>query len=141
MWWSGQKLDGLAIYGVPSVWIGRLAKALAYLSATVVVVDIVGPKRIRDWGAKIRSASSIVEWTVNGFGLLTVFAGLVVQYSGGDSAPILLLLGFGVLLAYQGRRIVALFGRLLDRPGLSTWTSSIALGVLTVSFLADMITS
>ena len=55
LWWQGQKLDGMALYGVPILIIGRIGKVMAFVGSVVTVIDIIGPARIREWGGRAKN--------------------------------------------------------------------------------------
>lgn len=53
-WALGQKLDGMCIRGFNAVWIARAAKAMAFLSAGTLLIDIFGPKKVEIWAVALR---------------------------------------------------------------------------------------
>jgi hypothetical protein len=58
LWWRGTKLpEGLSLWGMSIVWWGRLGQCLQFVGSAVIIIDIVGPERVRDWGYKILSRS------------------------------------------------------------------------------------
>ena len=51
-WFSGRSASGLVLWGVPMVWWGRTGKVLQFAGGLVVVLDLVGPDRLRRAGAE-----------------------------------------------------------------------------------------
>lgn len=46
IWLQGAKLDGYCIFGMSTVWIGRIAKVASFLSAMTIIIDIMGEEKI-----------------------------------------------------------------------------------------------
>lgn len=58
LWWSGTKLpDNLPLWGLNIIWWNRIGQCLQFLGSAVVIIDIVGPKKVRDWGYSINKRS------------------------------------------------------------------------------------
>lgn len=45
----------MSLYGFPMIWVGRVAKVLAFVGGLVVVLDIIGPTRIKALGDRLSS--------------------------------------------------------------------------------------
>lgn len=63
LWWSGAKVDGLLMWGVPVLWWGRIGKLAQFAGGLVVIIDLLGSKRLRDmstvtrtWQGRVRPA-------------------------------------------------------------------------------------
>lgn len=69
LWWQGQDLKALSLYGFPMIWIGRIAKLSSFVAALTVILDIVG----QDW--MVRASSSVRSNIDPGFavGIAIVF--------------------------------------------------------------------
>jgi sorbitol-specific phosphotransferase system component IIC len=52
LWAQGQRLDDMAIYGIPMLAVGRLGKIVSFLASIVAVIDIIGPDQIRRWARR-----------------------------------------------------------------------------------------
>lgn len=48
IWWTGVKLDNYCVYGLNTVWWGRIAKCMALLSGITLLIDLIGEERIRE---------------------------------------------------------------------------------------------
>jgi hypothetical protein len=59
IWISGRQLDDHTIHGFSIVWIGRMGKLLSFVSGFVIVLDIIGPDRIRAWFERLLGESDI----------------------------------------------------------------------------------
>ena len=55
LWLSGAKLEDFAMWGVPMLWWARIGKLLQYSGGIVVVLDLIGPKRLRKAGSRLHS--------------------------------------------------------------------------------------
>ncbi|NUT99867.1 MAG: hypothetical protein HOY78_48445 [Saccharothrix sp.] len=58
-WLSGQRVDGLLLWGWPVLYWGRLGKLLQFTAGLVVVLDLLGPDRIR----RAATALGAFTWT------------------------------------------------------------------------------
>ncbi|HEX4811304.1 MAG TPA: hypothetical protein VFV66_00930 [Nonomuraea sp.] len=55
-WLSGDPaLQDATLYGMSMLWWGRFGKILAFLGGMTVVLDILGPDRIREYGGRLRA--------------------------------------------------------------------------------------
>ncbi|WP_285607226.1 hypothetical protein [Actinokineospora globicatena] len=52
LWLSGKQTSGATLWGLSMVWWGRVGKLLQFLAGCVVVLDLVGPERLRAVGAR-----------------------------------------------------------------------------------------
>lgn len=85
-WWSGEKVDGAHLWGLPVLAWARIGKGLQFAAGLTVVLDLVGPDRLRAFGQRLL----VVNWTKKvtrpaevmslAVGLLTflVYVGVVV---------------------------------------------------------------
>jgi hypothetical protein len=54
-WWYPRIApDDPKILGFPLIWWGRGGKALEFISGTVIVLDLIGSKRLHHWGHEIQ---------------------------------------------------------------------------------------
>lgn len=51
-WWSGRQTTTVALCGVPMLWWGRVGKLLQFVAGLAVLLDLVGPERLRAVGAR-----------------------------------------------------------------------------------------
>ncbi|MEU4574652.1 hypothetical protein [Nonomuraea sp. NPDC023979] len=57
MWWDGQSTLGNDMLGLPMIWWGRIGKIAQFTGGCTVLLEILGPDRIRALGRKTRKAS------------------------------------------------------------------------------------
>jgi hypothetical protein len=55
-WFNGHSLNGYALYGIPILWVGRAGKIGEAIAGLAVIIDIIGPERLRQAGTKIEQA-------------------------------------------------------------------------------------
>src|SRR5262245_10686845 len=51
-WWNGQSTLHLHLWFMRILWWGRLGKALEFTAGLVVVLDLIGPDRLRAFGLR-----------------------------------------------------------------------------------------
>ncbi|WP_104482398.1 hypothetical protein V5P93_005643 [Actinokineospora auranticolor] len=56
-WLTGEQLGGERLWGWPLLAWGRTGKALQFVAGLTVVLDLVGPDRLRAFGAELRGQS------------------------------------------------------------------------------------
>lgn len=59
LWWSGQKVDGLQMWGFPMLWWGRSGKIMQFTGGLIAVLDIIGSERLKNAERKVRLFSRI----------------------------------------------------------------------------------
>lgn len=52
MWFSGKQTSGATLWGLSMVWWGRVGKLLQFMAGCAVILDLVGPDRLRAIGAR-----------------------------------------------------------------------------------------
>jgi hypothetical protein len=57
LWWQGKSVQGMSLWGMPMLVVGRVGKIMAFAGSVVAVIDIIGPTRIREWGARTKRAN------------------------------------------------------------------------------------
>src|SRR5687767_9320326 len=50
VWFSGKPTSASIVLGVPMLWWGRFGKLLQFAAASVVLLDLIGPERLRAVG-------------------------------------------------------------------------------------------
>lgn len=56
LWLSGHLSPDLMIWGVSIFWWGRLGKIMQAIGAITIIADIIGPEKIRAFGASLQGA-------------------------------------------------------------------------------------
>jgi hypothetical protein len=56
LWGQGKALNGMSLWGIPMIWWGRAGKIAAFLGGLTVVLDVIGPDRIREFGVRVKVA-------------------------------------------------------------------------------------
>jgi hypothetical protein len=55
-WFSGESLEGRQIWAVSTIWLTRAGKILQFLGGLAVILDIIGPERLREIGQDARAS-------------------------------------------------------------------------------------
>lgn len=55
-WFSGESLEGRQIWVVSTIWLTRTGKILQFLGGPAVILDIIGPERLREIGHGARAS-------------------------------------------------------------------------------------
>lgn len=159
-WLDGQKLDGLSIYGVPSVWINRAAKLMTFLSGLTIVLDLVGPERLRQFGERLAIQPrtpfkrAAVGLMLTSFFLTVVLLSAIIFRATTLSFPqsfgqlveqlfpalALAILALIMYVFLRPRLLVAL-GHFIENPRSERATRWSAVIVFAVGFLGDLVTS
>ena len=61
LWWQGSLTRDFNLYGLGLLWWGRIGKAVAFIGALTVVLDLIGPDRLRAWGKKVHAKSPLIQ--------------------------------------------------------------------------------
>lgn len=56
LWLSGHLPSDTMIWGVSVFWWGRLGKIMQFIGAITIIADIIGPEKIRSFGASLHTA-------------------------------------------------------------------------------------
>lgn len=57
-WSAGQPTGDLLLWKLPILWWGRIGKLAQFAGALTVILDLVGPERLRAWGRSLHRRSS-----------------------------------------------------------------------------------
>ncbi|MEU6780366.1 hypothetical protein ABZ912_14275 [Nonomuraea angiospora] len=96
MWFSGNSaLQDSTMYGLGMLWWGRFGKIAAFLGGMTVVLDILGPERIREYGGRLRAVPR--SRTRGALTALATAGGAIVAGAMGAAAEIATGLGRGQL--------------------------------------------
>ena len=83
-WFKGAHVDNSVLWGLKILWWGRIGKGAEFLAATVIVMEILGPERVRAFGRSLRpvAADKLIEWLAGRWILHLVFivAGLTICF-------------------------------------------------------------
>jgi hypothetical protein len=58
LWGSGQPTADLVLWGLPILWWGRIGKLAQFAGALTVVLDLIGPARLRAWGRALHPGAA-----------------------------------------------------------------------------------
>jgi hypothetical protein len=151
LWWSGRQLTDHTLYGVSVLWLGRLGKFLAFLAGATLVLDLIGPERLKDWsrrtgqGPRFRKGFEI--FTLSLVVVAAAIGQITVLLSGpsGPSLPGVLTGLCALVLAWLlGRnidRIAGWAGDALARRGVEAWVRGVALPLFLLGFALDYLAS
>ena len=54
LWWSGNQLTDHTLYGVSILWLSRAGKLLTFLAGVTIVLDAIGPERLRAYADRVK---------------------------------------------------------------------------------------
>ncbi|MER6509422.1 hypothetical protein ABT158_21550 [Nonomuraea sp. NPDC001636] len=54
LWLSGKSAAGTKLWGVPMIWWGRGGKIVSFIAAATVLLDVVGPERLKQYAERAR---------------------------------------------------------------------------------------
>jgi hypothetical protein len=52
-WLNGESVSNFFLWNIQILWLGRIGKLVSFLSAFAIIVEIVGPTRLREFGASL----------------------------------------------------------------------------------------
>lgn len=55
LWFSGKPLTGTHLWGLNIIWWGRIGKILEFVAAYSIITEIVGERRLREYGKSLRN--------------------------------------------------------------------------------------
>jgi hypothetical protein len=61
-WLAGELLGDAKLWGVPIQWWGRIGKLAQFAAGLVVVLDLIGPERLRAWGRQLGAVGPREGW-------------------------------------------------------------------------------
>ncbi|MEU4331132.1 hypothetical protein [Nonomuraea dietziae] len=156
MWFAGDPaLKDATMHGLGTLWWGRFGKIAAFFGGMTVVLDIIGPARIRGYGARLRAiAHAPGEHVRRAFSAAGLIAGLfaaipLLELTNGFISwfAMTLLLSVAVVVAaalFEGQLSDAVpngVAWLLEHPRTLTWWRVISLVALLVGFHFDLLAS
>ncbi|WP_433237774.1 hypothetical protein ACQPYK_29570 [Streptosporangium sp. CA-135522] len=155
LWLDGSSTIGHTLYGMPMVWVGRLGKIVAFVSALSALVDILGPERIRAYGTellKIKYHDETKTAYVLFYSLWAIVAALAfvllrirhipldTKFSlGWFSFPFLILMTFGIVaVLIWGPKVMAW---IIAKPSFATTVRILSLLGVVLGFHFDLLAS
>jgi hypothetical protein len=57
-WVLGQPISSVSLLGLPVFWWGRIGKCAQFLAGLVVVFELIGPEKLREWGLQLQVGNS-----------------------------------------------------------------------------------
>lgn len=61
-WFAGQPLGDARLWGMPILWWGRIGKLAQFAAGLAVVLDLIGPERLRAWGQQLGAVNPREGW-------------------------------------------------------------------------------
>ena len=58
IWLQGSKLDGYCLFGISTVWIGRITKVAGFVAAFTIFIDILGEEKVHEFGLWMSNLAS-----------------------------------------------------------------------------------
>lgn len=155
-WFSGNTVPGQAeLWGVSVLWWGRIGKALAFLAGATVILDIIGPERLREWSRRKEDVEAAAGWFgmalfVPLFGAGTFFVLWLFDESTSHVPPLLsIMFGLVTFVVYLAVYLILdtsiklgeQFARLLDRPRPAQAIRIGGAALLVIGFHFDLLAS
>jgi hypothetical protein len=142
LWFSGQEVDPrLRLWFMSILWWGRAGKIAAFLGGLTVILDLIGPDRLRRWGRAGRTAWGQPIITA----VVAVLTFLIPFVLGGLSGfawlvPVFMI-GAGLLGYWIATRLVGWLADTLDRPTPAFSIRMAAAVLIAVGFHFDLLAS
>ncbi|WP_344933035.1 hypothetical protein [Sphaerisporangium flaviroseum] len=54
LWMSGESMIDHTLFELPMIWWGRAGKIVSFLAGMTVVLDVIGPERLREFSTRFR---------------------------------------------------------------------------------------
>src|SRR5262245_14209686 len=61
VWWSGRSAGGMPLWGMTVLWWGRVGKLMQFSAGLTVILDLVGPDRLRHMGRAFEEKANVVD--------------------------------------------------------------------------------
>ncbi|SES69203.1 hypothetical protein [Nonomuraea wenchangensis] len=120
MWFHNVQVNQHTLYGWSILALGRAGKVIAFLSGMTIIMDIIGPERIREFGSRYTSFDPIRSRRLN-----AVYAATALCMLAGTAAT-LLVIWFPswrdvLVRIYAGGTVFGALALLLGAPWLMKW--------------------
>ncbi|MEV0387048.1 hypothetical protein [Nonomuraea sp. NPDC050643] len=154
MWFDGKSTVGNNLLGVPMLWWGRTGKIGAFLGGMTVVLDVIGPERIRQFGERVRRVDpwadlpekwlrvpSMIIWLIGAvpFGISAYVGGGSVEWTIG--VPMLVCYVAIAFAVVNPDALAKLAAMMLENPVSERILRWIAVVLLIVGFHFDLLAS
>ena len=116
-WFAGREVDPqLRLWFMSILWWGRVGKIAAFLGGLTVILDLIGPDRLRTWGTAGRTKweQPVITAVVAVLTFLIPF--LLGDLSGTAWLAPVFLIGAGLIGHWLATRLVGWLADTLDRP-------------------------
>lgn len=60
LWWSGEQINNHSIHGISVLWASRVGKLMAFFAGTTIVLDVIGPERLRAFARRMWGSSALL---------------------------------------------------------------------------------
>ncbi|GGT45943.1 hypothetical protein ACFFV7_38900 [Nonomuraea spiralis] len=78
MWFDNIQVNQYTLYGVSVLALGRIGKVVSFFAGMTVILDIIGPDRIRQFAGTFKRFDPVRSLTLRKVGLLLSALGLLV---------------------------------------------------------------
>ncbi|MEV4165609.1 hypothetical protein [Nonomuraea dietziae] len=157
IWLDGKSTLGNTLFGIRMIWRARVGKITAFLSGMVVVLDLIGPDRLRRFGhhaSKVDAEGSrFVFCLISGVAIYAMFAAFLIpaiQEWGifpGNRGSVAVIAGApGCLLALLAlvggfKPLVQGFASLLEPPRFEPMVRWLSVAGVLLGFHLDLLAS
>lgn len=151
MWLDGRSTLGSDLFGMPMIWWGRGGKIAAFVSGFTVVLDILGPDKLREFADRVRRvdpkrARDVERNSMVGlatFSVGTVVTGLLLV--GLVALQLAIVLAVLLVAATYSRaalgRVIWKIADLIEDPRPARWWRFLSFLVFIVGFHFDLLAS
>ena len=152
LWCRGKLDQETRLWHIPILWWGRGGKLAAFIGGATILLDLIGPDRIREFGKRVqepgrlnRGSSADALVGVIGIILATVITAVVSSIRDRQFPTLLAGILAGVVGLYVApriaQRVVLLVGSLLERPRFERFTRWSAYALVIAGFHFDLLSS
>ncbi|MGK7897626.1 MAG: hypothetical protein AB4372_29430 [Xenococcus sp. (in: cyanobacteria)] len=61
IWFEGSSLDGITLWGISMRWWARIGLLAQYFGALTIIVEVIGPDRLNEFGKNLKTPFSIKQ--------------------------------------------------------------------------------
>ncbi|GAA2209335.1 hypothetical protein GCM10009850_047930 [Nonomuraea monospora] len=155
MWWDNVQVNQHTLHGWSILALGRAGKVIAFLAGMTIVLDVIGPERLRNFSARYRkSDKDKLRHKALAAGLCVAMAvtsvpAFIVFWMTNDDPPskhlavaqIWIVTIFMILIPLLSPAAVRIFVKVIEQPKYERAVRWSAIALLLVGFHFDLLAS
>lgn len=151
MWLNGRSTLGNNLFGMPMIWWARGGKIAAFVSGFTVVLDILGPDKLREFADRVRRINpnrllTLERGAMVGLGAFSALAVLAVELIrvGLVALQLAVVLGVIVIAATYTQvlgRAIRKVADLIENPRTARWWRFVSFLIFIIGFHFDLLAS